>query len=298
MAFEHAGFTVRVADVDPRTLMLTPHTVAPLLSGNTAAVVAVHLYGQYCAALPALRQQCDAAGVALIEDCAHRLDLLDAAAPLGDYACYSFNAVKEVPCSEGGVLWGRDARDDPYARSLSNVGLGLDTMQRAASARHADYQFASGTGLKLRLNDLAASLANGALPSLADARAERRAQFARYDELIGPLAPAVRPLARNRDDSCLMYVVLVCHAHRDRIRHHLADCGIATSVHYPSLARHPLFGAGASTPPTSVDADGALVTLPSFLEMTPAQQHRVAEALARACADPSESAQREPSAVA
>jgi len=33
--------------------------------------------------------------------------------------------------------------------------------------RHADYQFTTEGGLKLRLNDLAASLVNGGLESLA-----------------------------------------------------------------------------------------------------------------------------------
>ena len=57
--------------------------------------------------------------------------------------------------------------------------------------------------------------------------------------------------------------------------------GVATSVHYPSLARHPLFGnqrAGA----LCGDEDRKLMTLPTFLDLAPEAQQRVAAALERA----------------
>ncbi|MBS0326555.1 MAG: DegT/DnrJ/EryC1/StrS aminotransferase family protein [Proteobacteria bacterium] len=282
MAFHHAGFRVCVANVDPRNLMLSADAVAPLVTADTAAIVAVHLYGQRCPALAALRRLCDTRGIVLIEDCAHRLDLLDEAPPLADYACYSFNAVKEVPCGEGGLLWGRDGADETAARAVSNVGLGIDTMQRSAALRHADYLFTHESGLKLRLNDLAASLVNGGLESLAASRSRRAEQFALYDDLLAPLAPRVQPLPRVRGDACLMYVARVPAAQRDRIRTHLAENGVASSVHYPSLARHPLFRDSAS-PSMSPDIDATLITLPSFPEMTPEEQRSVADALATAC---------------
>jgi dTDP-4-amino-4,6-dideoxygalactose transaminase len=280
MAFHHAGFRVRIANVDPRHLMISPDTVQPLISADTAAVVAVHLYGQPCAVEP-LRTVCDAHGAALIEDCAHRLDLLDAGMPAGDLACYSFNAVKEIPCGEGGLLWGCDAGLESAARALSNAGLGIDTLQRAATIRHADYQFTQGSGLKLRQNDVGAALVNGALDLLPTWRLERTAQFARYDALLAPLAPHVRPLERTAGDSCLMYVLRVPAQKREALRAHLAERGVASSVHYPSLARHPLFRDDAGER-TRMDVDEALITLPSFLGMTAEDQHVVAAALASA----------------
>jgi len=293
MAFHHAGFRVRVADVESRSLLLSAQSVARLVSADTAAIVAVHLYGQWCASLPALRRLCDAGGAVLIEDCAHRVDLLDDEPPVGDYACYSFNAVKEVPCGEGGLLWGRDVTDEAATRAVSNVGLGIDTMQRAARLRHADYQFTTESGLKLRLNDLAASLVNGGLESLAVSRSRRAAQFARYDDLLAPLAPRVRPLKRTDGDACLMYVVHVPAPQRDAIRAHLAERGVASSVHYPSLARHPLFRDSADSP-MNFDVDDTLITLPSFPEMTREEQCAVADALATAseCVDASAGAGR------
>ena len=262
--------------------MLTAETVAPLVSSATRAVVAVHLYGQKCPALSALRRLCDRHRLSLVEDCAHRLDVLDTTPPLGDLLCYSFNAVKELPGGEGGILWSPHPELENPARAISNTGLGIDTLQRSASARHADYEFTTKSGLKLRGNDVMASLVNGAFSSLREWRARRLEQCAAYDAALASLSPEVRPLARDADDSGLMYVVRVSPANRNAIRLAMAQRLVATSVHYPSLARHPLFQVAAATPALALDLDDALITLPTFLEMTPAHHQHVVDALGAA----------------
>jgi len=116
---------------------------------------------------------------------------------------------------------------------------------------------------------------------LPEWRAERRRQFQIYDRLLAPMAPRACPLQRQDDDSCLMYVVKVAAASRDRIRAALAEAGIATSVHYPSLTRHPLLGTGGAGRPPQ---DEGLVTLPSFLGLSAADIARIAGELERALA--------------
>jgi dTDP-4-amino-4,6-dideoxygalactose transaminase len=279
MAFLQAGVHPVIAEVGSDDLLLGVEGAQRALTRRTRAVLAVHLYGQRCRELPALRALADEHGLLLIEDCAHRIDLLDGAAPLGDLLCYSFNAVKELPGGEGGLLWGREPRHEAWLRPVSNLGLVVDTMQRAAALRHADYSFADEPGLKLRSNDLAATLVNAAIDVLPASRAQRREQFQRYDRLLAALTPDVRPIERRDDDSCLMYVVRVAAETRDGVRAAMASAGIATSVHYPSLARHPLFGyaqPGASCD----DQDECIVTLPTFAELTAEDQRRVVDALA------------------
>lgn len=290
MAFAQAGLRTIVSEVNPDTLLLDAHAAARALTPRTRALLVVHLYGQRHPHLPALRALADAHGLLLIEDCAHRVDLLDATSPVGDLLCYSFNAVKELPGGEGGLLWGRDSGHEEWIRAVSNLGLTVDTMQRAATPSHADYAWLAEPGLKLRSNDLAAALVNGALPSLAATRALRREQVRRYDRWLAPLAPLVRPLPRSEDDSYLMYVVKVAPAARDEVRAAMAAAGVATSVHYPSLARHPLLG-DARPGAACADQDTAIMTLPTFLDLGYAAQQRVVDALSRAleeqCARPS-----------
>lgn len=281
MAFLEAGVRPVVAEVGADDLLLSVDGVRRALTPRTRALLAVHLYGQRSHELPALRALADEHGLLLIEDCAHRIDLLDRAGPVGDLLCYSFNAVKELPGGEGGLLWGREPRHEAWVRPVSNLGLAVDTMQRAAALRHADYAFASESGLKLRSNDVAAALVNAAVEALPASRAHRREQFQRYDRLFSDMGDRVRPIARHDDDSCLMYVVRVASEAREPVRAAMARAGVATSVHYPSLARHPLFGndrPGACC----CDQDESIITLPTFAELTADDQRRVVEALTAA----------------
>jgi hypothetical protein len=123
--------------------------------------------------------------------------------------------------------------------------------------------------------------AYAAIETLPAARAQRREQFQRYDRLISASTADVRTIQRRDDDSCLMYVIRVAATARDKVRAAMASAGVATSVHYPSLARHPLFGDGRA------DAfcgrqDECVITLPTFAELTSDEQRRVVGALALA----------------
>jgi UDP-4-amino-4-deoxy-L-arabinose-oxoglutarate aminotransferase len=283
MAFAHAGYRVRIADVDRATLTLTAEAAARCLTPRTRAIVVVHLYGRRAPDLAALRALADRHGIALVEDCAHRVDLADAAPRLGDLACFSFNAVKELPAGEAGLLWGRDPALEPRARARSNAGLTLDTLERTATELHGDYRFSAATGLKLRSNDVAAALALGALDDWPQARATRRALCDHYDTLLARFAPEIVPLPRGMDHSCLMYVVRA--RRRTELRRGLAAHRIATSIHYPSLARHPRFADDADPRARDEAIDGTIVTLPTSLEMSAWTQARVVGAIAATLRD-------------
>jgi dTDP-4-amino-4,6-dideoxygalactose transaminase len=276
MAFRAAGVRVRIADVDPETLLLTEQSAAACISPATRAVVAVHLYGQRLV-LDGLRELCDQRGCYLIEDCAHRLDLLDEESPQGDFACYSFNALKEAPCGEGGLLWGRNAGHEQAAREISNLGLAEDTMRRADRLDHRAYAFGQRVGLKLRLSDANAALVQPSLDMLAESRSRRGGIAAAYDKALAGLAPYLRPLTRRDDDSFLMYVVRASGLDVDRLRSDIASAGVATSVHYPSLSQHPLFSGDEC--PVAEAASSSLFTLPSFLQLSSSDQTIVIEAV-------------------
>ena len=279
-AFTHAGFRVRIADVERATLTLTAETAARCLTPRTRVIVVVHLYGQRAPDLAGLRALADRHDVALVEDCAHRIDLDETGLRLGDLACFSFNGVKELPAGEGGLLCGRAAALEARARVLSNVGLVSDTRARVRTALHRNYRFATDGGLKLRANDVAAALALGALDDWPQARAARRARCDRYDALLAPFAPEVTPLPRAPGHSGLMYVIRA--RLRADLRRHLAARRIATAIHYPSLAGHPRYAADADARAGDAALDAPVLTLPTSLTMMDEVQERVVAAIATA----------------
>lgn len=283
MAFQSSGYRVRIADVDPESLLLLPEAVEDALSPRTVAVVAVHLYGQRCP-LDRLRALCDRRGLVLVEDAAHRLDLLDPRPPVGDLVCYSFNAVKEAPGGEGGVLWGRDMSLEPRARSLSNLGLGIDTWERSSELRHHDYRFDAEVGLKLRLNDVSAGLVLASIDSLAQTRQARAEVYQELVQGIGERTPNLTPLRWTGDDSWLMCVLRARGDLREALRARLAELGVASSVHYPSLSRHPLFAVAGLRCRNAETADREILTLPCYPTLSPDERSTILSAVRDATA--------------
>jgi dTDP-4-amino-4,6-dideoxygalactose transaminase len=101
-----AGLTVRFADVDPTTGLVTAERVAARMSQRTVAVLFVHLYG-HTATLDHMQRICRQHNTLLIEDAAQALggQLPDGnpVGAAGDACVYSFNATKILECG-GGAL--------------------------------------------------------------------------------------------------------------------------------------------------------------------------------------------------
>jgi len=276
MAFHIAGMRPVVVDVNPDTLLLNVESVERYLTSHTRAIVAVHLYGQR-QDLSKLRTLCDRHNLTLIEDCAHRIGNL-AEEPVGDFACYSFNAVKEAPAGEGGLIWARDAQLEPAARAVSYLGMTVDTFQRSSTSLHREYEFGGGSGAKLRLTDVAATLVLANLDHVHDWRARRSTIFARYEADLPMALADVSFCRRLSTDSYLMFVIRVPRAKRATIRHALANFGIASSTHYTSLSRHPLWSHNAAPCPVAEAAENELLTLPCFPDLDCKAQDRVISA--------------------
>ena len=242
-------------------------SVKDSITPNTRAVVAVHLYGQRMH-LDELRHLCDERGIYLVEDCAHRIGLEDKS-HFGDFCCFSFNVMKELPSGEGGLLWGKDPKFEVMARELANVGLAENTVQRTSSLKHYNYLFGSEYGLKLLQNDIIASLTLKLL-SLSDSnRSKRKKIFEKYHAVLSNYQEFY-PFTRNMDDSYLMFVVRLEEKYVEGFRDFLAKRGIATSHHYPSLSEHPLFEARIACP-SALRYEKEIVSLPCFIEMTEEQ---------------------------
>lgn len=90
------------ADIDPRTWCLSAKTVAPLVTKNTKAIIAVNLYGH----MPEYDELL-ALGIPIIEDAAESIgsrykDKLSGT--FGVTSCFSFHGSKTLTTGEGGML--------------------------------------------------------------------------------------------------------------------------------------------------------------------------------------------------
>ncbi|HID07188.1 MAG TPA: DegT/DnrJ/EryC1/StrS family aminotransferase [Armatimonadetes bacterium] len=120
-----AGCIPVFADVDPRTLIISPNGIESRISDRTRAIVVVHLFGQP-APMDEIMAVAHKHNLMVVEDCAQAYDCYykgRKVGTIGDVACFSLQQSKHITSGEGGFI----ATDDPeiYKRAVlySNAGM-------------------------------------------------------------------------------------------------------------------------------------------------------------------------------
>jgi perosamine synthetase len=163
------------ADLSPTSGLITPDSVASVLTPRTSAVIAVHLTGSPVD-VPGLRQRLDDLGrndVKIIEDVAQGLGATLDGVPLGmlgDAGCFSLNSQKHISVGEGGFVLVSD--EDDFHRCL-NFSDKHRNRHGAAGAEHQIYQ---GPGHSMRMSEMQGAMLVAQLPKL-DAFAQARTAF-------------------------------------------------------------------------------------------------------------------------
>ena len=112
------------ADVDMSTATIDPADILAKVGPKTKAVIGVHLYGQPCDA-GAIREICSDKGLVFIEDAAQAHGATyrgQKTGSLGDLACFSFYATKNLATGEGGMVTTASSEYDARLRRLINHG--------------------------------------------------------------------------------------------------------------------------------------------------------------------------------
>src|SRR3989449_3570395 len=111
-------------DIDRSSYNMEPAKVASVITRKTAAIMPVHLYGQTAEMDPILAAARDR-GIPVIEDAAQAAGAEyhgKKAGNLGDTACFSFYATKNMTTGEGGMIVTDDDRIAERARLLRHHG--------------------------------------------------------------------------------------------------------------------------------------------------------------------------------
>lgn len=224
------------ADIDDKTFCLTPPSVRAAITPATAAVVAVHLYGQP-ADMTGLAEVTARHGLAIIEDAAQAHGASWQGRPagaLGDAAAFSFYPTKNMHAIEGGMVVTTDPGIARQVRLLRNQGM--EQRYRHEIAGHS-----------LRLTDVAAAVGRvqlGRLPTLNQVRA---ANAAKLDEgLRGWRTPYV---AQGAVHVYHQYTIRVHSDQRDDLHCLLHQKGIQSAIFYPvPVHRLPPFLDGYGRP--------------------------------------------------
>lgn len=248
-------------DPNPETMCIDAGGIAPFLSDEEKAILAVHLYGTPCR-MKGLAELVKERGLLLIEDNAQAIGAR-AEAPgingsaltgnLGHAAAFSFYPAKNIGAlGDAGAVTTDDKELADTIRALANYG--------ESSRYHNEY-----CGYNSRIDEIQAAMLCVKLYYLKYETAARRRVAALYDRLIDNQA-VVKPLIDNDMVQVWhQYVVrLEDSVARDRFRRHLEENGIETLIHYPVPAHlQPCYKGLAEYPlPVTEDLAGRVVSLP------------------------------------
>ena len=275
-AIHNAGGKPVFADIDPATFNIDPAAVEAAITPRTRAIMPVHLFGQM-AAMERLVPLAAKHGIPLLEDAAQAIGArrrVDGAwrmaGELGAVTGFSFFPSKNLGgWGDGGMVVANDQRIADRVRSLRTHG-GLQMYH------HEE------VGTNSRLDALQAVVLLAKLPHLAAWSAARRANAARYGELLRGIGAVRAPVTDPANEHIFhQYVIEV--ERRDELLAHLKAKDIGCAVYYP-LALHlqPCFrylGYREGAFPVSEAATRRVLALPVYPELSPVEQQYVAETI-------------------
>ena len=268
------------ADIDPRTLNLDPAAVEAAITPATKAILPVHIFG-YPAELAELEALAARHGLAIVEDACEALGSEYRGRPVGSSghpSVFAFYPNKQMTTGEGGAVAVASEEDWALLKSLSNQG-------RSDSGEWLTH---SRLGYNYRLDDLSAALGLAQLERFDEILASRSAVATRYGELLDGVEGVEVPLADDADHrrSWFVYVVMLeSGIDRNGVIARLADEGVASKPYLPSIHLQPYyrerFGYRAGMLPVAEDASARTLALPFHSRLTPEDQARVVDTLAR-----------------
>lgn len=279
-AILHARMKVVFADVD-EYLTLDPASVEARITPRTRAVMFVGLggnVGRYAEVLEICRKH----DLKLILDAAHMSGTRVKGRHIGhdaDVTIFSYQAVKNLPTADSGMICFADAELDAEVRKWAWLGINKDTYARTTSqGTYKWYYDVEHVGYKSHGNSIMAAIGLVALKYLDHDNAYRRQIAAWYDEFLAdepgitrvPMNPACVP-------SRHLYQVLV--DRRDEVMFDLNQQGIYPGVHYRDNIHYSMYSYAEGTCPKARHASDHVISLPIHLRMQYKDVRRVADAL-------------------
>ncbi|HEK3216577.1 TPA: UDP-4-amino-4-deoxy-L-arabinose aminotransferase [Proteus mirabilis] len=275
-----------MVDIDRDTLMVSAESVKKAITPRTKAIIPVHYAGAPCD-LDALRAVADEAGIPLIEDAAHAIGTRYKDEWIGEKgtSIFSFHAIKNVTCAEGGLVVTDDDELANRVRCLKFHGLGVDAFDRQVQGRKPQAEVVE-PGYKYNLSDIHAAIAVVQLNRLEEMNAKRAELVALYREKLqdSPLEMLSVPEYPHLHANHLFMVRVdknACGIDRDTFMEKLKQKEIGTGLHFRAAhtqkyyrERYPSLSL-----PQSEWNSATLCSLPLFPDMSNKDVIRVVDAI-------------------
>jgi dTDP-4-amino-4,6-dideoxygalactose transaminase len=262
-------------DIKPSDLNIDPAKIEAAITPRTAAIVAVHCYGNPCD-VEAIEAIAGRHGLRVIYDAAHAFGVRYKGRGLlswGDYATLSFHATKAFNTFEGGAVITRGELDKVAVDRVRNFGI-------------TDEVTVPVVGTNAKMSEFNAALGLLQLDHFEHVRQERARVDGLYRSLLADV-PGLRPLAipADTEPNYSYFPVLVgpdFRTSRDGLYEEMkADQVFSRRYFYPLLSSLPMYRDLASADPANLPvatrAAEQILCLPIYPDLTDGEVERITE---------------------
>jgi len=257
------------ADID-ETLCMSPDDLLRKITPRTRAVIFVGLGGNV-GRYPDVVRICKERGLILILDAAHMSGTRLAGKHVGaeaDCTVFSFQAVKNLPTADSGMICFNSAERDDRVRKLTWLGINKDTYSRTVSQGAYKWMYeVEEVGFKYHGNSIMAAMGLVALRYLDRDNSYRRQLATWYErQLGGDDKIRLIPMAADCEPSRHLFQVRV--DKRDQVLMALNEFEIYPGVHYRDNTEYSLYRYAANQCPNASLASSEVLSLPMHMGVT------------------------------
>ncbi|EGP07040.1 UDP-4-amino-4-deoxy-L-arabinose--oxoglutarate aminotransferase [Bradyrhizobiaceae bacterium SG-6C] len=277
-AILYAGLKPVFADID-NYLCLDPESVLSRITPRTKALIFVGIggnIGQYAR----ISEICRARNIKLVLDAAHMSGTRVAGKHVGsdaDVTVFSFQAVKNLPTADSGMICFKDAEDDERVRKLTWLGINKDTYARTASQGAYKWMYdVEEVGYKYHGNSIMAAIALVQLKYLDADNTYRRQLAAWYGQNLKDKnnVTVVQTAAGCESAQHLLQIRV---QNRDALMIALNEHEIFPGVHYRDNTEYRMYAYAQGTCPKAAAASKEIISLPMHLRMTKSDVDLISE---------------------
>ena len=257
------------ADID-ETLCLDPIDVEKKVNSKTKAICYVG-FGGNTGKYKDIVAICKKHNLKLILDAAHLAGTrLDGEIPgkEADVVIYSFQAVKNLPTGDSGMICFKNTKQDEIARKLGWLGIDKDTYSRFSDAGNYKWKYdVKYVGYKYHGNSIMASIAIAQLPHLEENNEYRRQIATWYNDFFINYPNLIRliPIPDDCISSRHLYQIMI--DDRDGLLLHLNEHEIFPGVHYIVNTEYQMYNYAKGSCPKAEFASEHILSLPMHLQL-------------------------------
>lgn len=261
----------RFTDVD-EYLCLDPEDVKRKINEKTRAIIFVG-YGGRVGKLDEIIKICKEHNLKLILDAAHMSGTRVNGVMPGtwdgvDVTVYSFQAVKNLPTADSGMICFKNKHYDEVCRKLTWLGINKDTYARNSGTK-GSYKWKYDVeylGYKDHGNSIMAAIGLVELQYLDETNEYRRELAKCYDAIFAK-EPKVQVIGAPYADECSYHIYEIAVDNRDGLLEFLQQYDIYAGVHYRDNTEYEMYAYDHGKCPNANVMSNKILTVPLHMHL-------------------------------